>query len=218
MKTLLLSLAAVTLLSSALVTGGEEEKKREAPAKAIAIGTKAPKTDVKMEGIDGKKVSIEDLAGEKGTLVMFSCNHCPWVVKWEDRIAELGNAYPDKGIGWVVINSNDIEKYPADSMDKMKERAKERGFEFAYVIDETSDVARAFGATKTPEAFLFDAEMKLVYHGAIDDNAESADEVENAYLKDAMDALIAGEKIETPETKFNGCGIKMRAPKAAGQN
>jgi peroxiredoxin len=212
-----LSLAAAALLSSALVSGGEEEKKREAPAKAIAIGTKAPMTDVKMEGTDGKKVSIADVAGKKGTLVMFSCNHCPWVVKWEDRIAELGNAYPDKGIGWVVINPNDLEQFPADSMDKMKERAKERGFEFPYVIDETSDVARAFGATKTPEAFLFDAEMKLVYHGAIDDNAEDAAKVEKTFLKDAMDALIAGKPIETAETKFNGCGIKMRAPKAAEQ-
>jgi peroxiredoxin len=172
-----------------------------------------PKADVKMENIDGRTLSIDDVKGEKGTLVMFSCNTCPWVVAWEDRIAAIGNAYAKKGIGVIVINSNDAGTSSPDGLEAMKLRAKQEGFEFPYVVDATSDVARAFEATKTPEAFLFDATGKLVYHGAIDDNAQKPDQVEETYLKNALEAVIAGKAVTVAETKALGCTIKFRPAK-----
>lgn len=181
----------------------------------LAIGASIPAAaaDVKMENIDGAMLSISDVKGKVGTVVAFSCNHCPWVVAWEERMAELLNSASDHHIGVIVINSNDIEQYPADSLPNMKKRAGERGFEFPYVVDDTSDVARAFGATRTPEFFLFDGEGTLAYHGALDDNAEHPDQVQHRYLAGAMSALAAGEEIDPKQTKAIGCTIKFR-PKA----
>lgn len=178
--------------------------------KRLEIGKKAVATDTKMTGTDGKEYSIDGVRGKNGTLVIFSCNTCPWVVAWEDRIASIGNGAKEQGFGVIVINSNSTEVQPGDSMEEMKKRAKERAFNFPYVVDSTSDVARAYGATKTPEVFLFDTSMKLAYYGAIDDNAKNPDEVESAYLTDAMAALKAGEEIAVTETKAIGCTIKFR--------
>lgn len=186
-----------------------------AGAGPLAIGAAIPAAvaDVKMENIDGRMLSIADTRGAIGTLVVFSCNHCPYVVAWEERMAKLFNPAAEQGIGVIVINSNDIDKYPADSLPKMKERAAERGFQFPYVVDATSDVARAFGATRTPEIFLFEASGRLVYHGAIDDNSEKPQDVTQHYLGDAMTALKAGSAINPAQTKAIGCTIKFR-PKA----
>jgi thioredoxin-related protein len=162
-----------------------------------------------MKNVDGRDLSIADVAGEKGTLVVFSCNHCPFVKAWEGRIAQIGNTYKGKAVGVIVINSNDPAEYAEDGFGEMQKRAKKLGFEFPYVVDATSDVARAFGATRTPEAFLFDKESKLVYHGAIDDN-KKGDDVEKHYLRDALDAVIAGKEVPIKETKFVGCSIKFR--------
>lgn len=180
-------------------------------AGALAIGSKAPMTDVKMKGVDGKEVSIADVAGPAGTLVVFTCNHCPWAKAWESRIVELGNAYRAKGIGVIAINANDPKDNPVDGLDGMAERAKERGMQFPYVVDATSGVARAFGATRTPEAFVFDKAGRLVYHGAVDDNAEQADKVDKRYLKDALDEVVAGQEVAVKETKSIGCSIKFRS-------
>jgi peroxiredoxin len=179
-------------------------------ALALSIGDKAPKTDVKMKNVDGQELSIANAAGPKGTLVIFSCNHCPFVKAWESRITEIGNTYRDKGVGVIAINSNDPSAYPEDSYEQMQKRAKDRGFKFAYVVDATSEVAQAFGASHTPEAFLFDKDGKLIYHGAIDDNSKDANQVAAPYLKDALNALLAGSQIATKETKSIGCGIKFR--------
>ncbi|MCJ7440800.1 MAG: thioredoxin family protein [Thermoanaerobaculaceae bacterium] len=178
---------------------------------ALAIGDRAPAADVKMKGVDGRELSIKEIAGAKGTLVIFSCNHCPWVKAWEGRIAELGNAYQVKGIGVIVVNPNDPAAYPEDSFQAMQERAKARGFQFPYVVDATSGVAHAFGATRTPEAFLFDAAGVLVYHGAIDDNAENVAKVTGHFLRDALEAVVAGSKPAVAETKAIGCSIKFRS-------
>lgn len=178
---------------------------------ALTIGNRAPAADVKMKSVDGRELSITEVAGAKGTLVIFSCNHCPWVKAWEGRIAELGNAYQAKGFGVIVVNPNDTAAYPEDSFQVMQERAKARGFQFPYVVDATSGVARAFGATKTPEAFLFDASGVLVYHGAIDDNAEDAAKVTKRFLRDALEALAAGSRPAVAETKAIGCSIKLRS-------
>ena len=184
-----------------------------ARADSLKLGDKVPAANVKMKNVDGKEVSITDVAGPKGTLVMFSCNHCPFVKAWETRIAETGNTYMKKDIGVIVINSNDPNVQAPDGYAEMQKRAKERGFQFPYVVDATSDVARAFGASRTPEAFVFDAGGKLVYHGAIDDNHKDAANVDKHYLRDALDALVAGKDIAVKETKAVGCSIKFR-PKA----
>jgi peroxiredoxin len=179
-------------------------------ALALSIGDKAPKSDVKMKNVDGQELSIASVAGPKGTLVIFSCNHCPFVKAWEGRIAEIGNTYKGKGVGVIVINSNDPSAYPEDGYEQMQQRAKDRGFEFPYVVDATSEVARAFGASHTPEVYLFDKDGKLVYHGAVDDNSKDATKVESAYLKDALNALLAGNEVAAKETKAIGCSIKFR--------
>lgn len=215
----LLTVLLFALIPAAMPAGAQEMKKMKEgdQPKRLAIGAKALMTGTEMLGTDGKQHSIDSVKGEKGTLVIFSCNHCPWVKKWEDRIAEICNAAPAQGIGVIVINSNDTDEFPSDGMKQMKERAKQRSFKFPYVIDATSDVARAFGAQKTPEVFLFDKELKLAYHGAIDDNANNAKEVEEPYLKNAIGALAKGEAIEKKETKAMGCGIKLRPQKTVAE-
>jgi peroxiredoxin len=175
----------------------------------LSIGDKAPSTSVKMKNVDGSDVSIADVAGKSGTLVIFSCNHCPYVKAWQGRIASIGNAAKASGLGVIVINSNDPTSYPEDSYAEMQKRAKDLGFTFPYVVDATSDVARSFGASHTPEAYLFDKDGKLVYHGAIDDSKE-ADQVTKHFLQDAVDAAVAGKAVPVAETKAIGCTIKFR--------
>ena len=177
----------------------------------LALGSTAPMTDVKMKNVDGSMISIADVKGEKGTLVIFTCNACPYVKAWESRIDELGNAYRAKGIGVIAINANDPAVQDEDSFETMQARAKEKGRKYPYVVDETSDVARAFGATRTPEAFLFDAAGTLVYHGAVDDNVKTPGEVTATWLKDALDAVVGGGSPATQTSKALGCSIKFRA-------
>ena len=181
-----------------------------AMAAPITLGSAAPMADMKMKSADGKSVSIADVAGKNGTLVVFTCNACPWVKKWEERIVSVGNKFTKKGVGVIAINSNDPSVNAEDGYDEMVKRAKQRKMNFPYVVDETSDLARAFGATRTPEAFLFDKEGKLVYHGTIDDNANEPAKVKEKYLESALQAVSAGKAVSTPETKALGCGIKFR--------
>lgn len=176
----------------------------------LALGSAAPMADTKLKNVDGRELSIAAAKGAKGTLVVFTCNHCPFVIAWEDRIVALGNRALEQGIGVIAINSNDPAHNADDSFEGMVKRAKEKGMKFPYAVDASSDLARAFGATRTPEAFLFDAAGKLVYHGTIDDNAQDADKVKETYLKNALDALVAGSEIAVKETKAIGCGIKFR--------
>ena len=178
---------------------------------ALPIGATIPMADVKMKNVDGKELDLAEVKKPAGTLVVFTCNHCPFAKMWESRIVELGNTYAAKGIGVVAINANDPKVAADDSFDVMQQRAKERGMQFPYVVDATSNLARAFGATKTPEAFLFDKEGKLVYHGAIDDNGQEPSKVENAYLKLALEAVVNGGEVPVKETKSIGCGIKFRS-------
>ena len=196
-------LAALVGLALALTAGQARAQ--------IAIGDAVPMKDVKMLGVDGKSVTLASVAGKKGTLVVFTCDHCPWAKMWQTRVTEIGNAAGKAGIGMVAINANDPTDYPEDGMDGMKQRAKDLKIKFPYVVDATSDVARAFGATRTPEAFLFDADGKLVYHGTIDDSPKDASAVKDAYLKDAVNAVSTGKTVTTAETKSMGCSIKYRA-------
>jgi peroxiredoxin len=174
-----------------------------AGADRLAIGQPAPMADVKMKNIDGSMMSIADAAGEYGTLVMFSCNSCGSVLDYQDRIAMYLNKFQKMGMGVIVINPNDPAVNAVDGFEGMQERAKELGFEFPYVVDDTSDVARAFGATRTPEVFLFDANGMLAYYGGIDDSKDP-EQVEETYMADAVEALVAGDKIAVQETRALG--------------
>jgi peroxiredoxin len=178
-------------------------------ATALDIGDQIVATTVKMKNVDGRQVSIADVAGKKGTLVLFTCNACPFVKAWEERITVLGNEFRAKGVGVIAINSNDPSVNAEDSFDRMQERARNRGFEFPYVVDAGSRVAHAMGATRTPEAFLFDASGKLVYHGVIDDNAHVPADVQQHYLRDALQALVDGKDVAVKTTKALGCTIKF---------
>jgi cytochrome oxidase Cu insertion factor (SCO1/SenC/PrrC family) len=196
---------------AALVAGSTAAQAQNTPT-SLAIGALAPKADVKMASTDGRNLSITDVRGEKGTLVVFTCNHCPWAKAWQGRIVGLGNTYTKRGVGVIVVNPNDPEAFPEDAFAVMQERAKELKMAVPYVVDATSDVARAFGATHTPEAFLFDRKGKLVYHGGIDDNAKEPEKVTARWLRDALESTVAGKSVALKETKALGCSIKLRAP------
>lgn len=197
--------AALALAVSALPSIAQDEA-----STTLAIGAALPMSDVKMMNVDGKEVTLAEARGKKGLLVVFTCNACPWAKAWETRIVELGNSAAKQGIGMVAVNPNDPSQVGEDGYDNMKARAKERGMKFPYVVDATSGVARAFGATRTPEAFLFDKDGKLVYHGTIDDNAKEPKSVKSRYLNDAVNAVAAGKSVATSETKSLGCTIKFR--------
>jgi peroxiredoxin len=181
-----------------------------ASALALALGDAMPMRDVKLRNVDGRELTLAEVAGDKGTLVIFSCNACPYVKAWEARMVAIGNEYRRKGIGVIAINSNDPRVVALDGYEEMQARARERGFEFPYAVDATSGLARAFGATRTPEVFLFDAGGRLVYHGAIDDNSQDADAVQAHYLRDALASLVGGKPLAVAETKALGCTIKFR--------
>ena len=178
-------------------------------AKELDLGSILPLGDIKMADISGKDISLNDAKGKNGLLVIFSCNTCPWVIAWEDRYVELAETYKDKGVGIVAINSNEKQFETVDSMEEMQAHAKEQGYNFYYTMDNGSKLASEFGATRTPHIYLFDKKDKLVYRGAIDDNARKPDQVENTYLADAIDNMLAGSAIDPAATKALGCAIKF---------
>ena len=176
----------------------------------LALGQPLVAADIAMKNVDGKTVTLAGLAGEAGTLVVFTCNHCPWAKAWEGRIAEIGGRYAKQGFGVVAINPNDPAAYPEDGFEEMQERAQALGLTFPYVVDADGAVAKAFGASKTPEIFLFDRERKLAFYGAVDDNARDEAAVEERYLEDALSDVLAGRAVRKPWTKALGCSIKVR--------
>jgi peroxiredoxin len=202
MKVLSIALSAFTLVAAG--AAGADDK-------PLAIGAKAPLADAKFKSAtDGKDVSLaQAAAGKKGSLVVFTCNECPYAKAWEQRIVELGNGYAKKGVGVLLVNSNNPVRSERDAPELTQARAKERGMQFAYALDPQSTLAKAYGASKTPEAFVFDKDGKLVYHGTIDDNHEDASKVQKRYLKDALEAVVGGKAPAVKETKSMGCGIKF---------
>lgn len=176
----------------------------------LDIGDKALLTDVKMTDVSGKSLSIDDAKKENGVLVLFSCNTCPFVKKWEGRYNDL-KAWADKNdVGMIVLNSNYQRRGDVESLEAMKEKASEMSYKFNYVVDDESLIANAFGGQTTPHAFIFDKDDKLVYKGAIDDNYDNASDVSNAYVKDVMTSLSTGEAVAVSETKPVGCSIKRK--------
>ncbi len=180
-----------------------------APLAALDLGASIPLASHAMVDADGRKWSVGEVEGERGTLVIFICVHCPWVQKWNDRIGDLGRAARSAGIGVIAVNANDARKVPQDGPAGMRRQRDEHRFEFPYVIDAGSVLARAYGAQRTPEVYLFDAAGVLAYRGTIDDNADDAAAVEQHFLRDAIAAVAAGKPADPSETKAFGCTIKM---------
>lgn len=166
--------------------------------------------DFNLKNVNGKMVSLSSMKNAKGYIVIFTCNHCPYAKAYEQRIIELDQKYAALGYPVVAINSNDKDVQPADNFDNMKKRAKEKNYPFPYLYDETQEVARAFGATRTPHVYLLDQNRVVRYIGAIDDNSEDPSLVKEKYLGNAVDALLAGQEISVKETKAIGCGIKWK--------
>jgi hypothetical protein len=177
------------------------------PPEELAINAAIPQADYKMKDVSGKSVSLNDIKTAKGLLVVFSCNTCPYVKLSETRIKEYSDYCLANGIGCALINSNEGQRAEEDSFDEMVKYFGSQKLKCTYVVDEKSQLANAFGATRTPQCFLFNAKG-LVYKGAIDDNVKDAAAVKAPYLKDALTSLTKNETPKTQETKSIGCTIK----------
>ncbi len=178
------------------------------PKGGIEVGDQAPLTDYEMLDVSqDKETSLEDLAGEKGLLVVFSCNTCPFVIGWEDRYNDLAELAQKKGINMVLVNSNEAKRDGDDSEEAMREKHESSKYTMPYLVDENSKLAIAFGATVTPQAYLFNSEMELVYTGLIDDNMRDRKKAK-AYLFDSIENLSKGKEIDPAKTNAKGCSIK----------
>jgi len=178
-------------------------------AQGYKVGDKA--IDFKLKNIDDKYVSLADYPQAKGFIVIFTCNHCPFAVAYEDRIVELDKKFKSKGYPVIAINPNDPVQVPADGFDEMKQRAREKGFTFPYLFDDGQEVYPVYGETRTPHVYLLKREnnaLSVAYIGAIDDNSQDAGAVKEKYLENAVNALLAGEKPQPDFTKAIGCTIK----------
>ena len=176
----------------------------------LKIGSEAP--DFNLKGTDGKSYSLDSFKDKEALIIIFSCNHCPYVRAYEDRIIEIQNEYKDR-VAVAAINSNDSDNYPDDSYVNMKKRADEKSFNFPYLRDEDQSIAKAYDATHTPEIFLFDKERKLAFHGKIDDNWREPENVKQKYLVEALEELLSDKQISIPETFTIGCTIKWKRGK-----
>lgn len=177
----------------------------------LPIGTEAPKFNLP-DTISGKNLSLEDIAGVKATVVIFSCNHCPYVIHVNPEIVRLANDYLPKGVGFVAISANDVEKYPADAPDKMKVLAQTVGYPFPYLYDETQVVAKAYDAACTPDFYVFDGKMRLAYRGRLDDSRpNSGTPLTGRDLRAALDNVLATKEPATKQYPSAGCNIKWKS-------
>ena len=180
------------------------------PSTMLPLGTTAP--TFSLPNVDGRILGLDDVAGERGTVVMFICNHCPFVKHVADQLAQLGRDYAPLGIGFVAISSNDVSGHPADSPEQMIHEAEARGYPFAYLYDETQDVARDYRAACTPDFFAFDAGRRLAYRGQLDGSRPgNGDAVTGADPRGALDALVAGKRPAEEQRPSLGCNIKWKA-------
>jgi thioredoxin-related protein len=204
MRKLLILTLAIALVG--LMSCGSDESQAE--SSKIAIGSKMPKAEVKMKDVNDKEISLKDAIKENGLLVMFSCNTCPYVVKNQERTKEISKYALDNNVGVILINSNEGTRDGDDSFEAMKEYAKAQGYNWSYVVDQKSVLADAFGASRTPETFLFNKEQNLVYHGAIDDNPSDAGNIKRTHLKEAINEMVSGKEISVKTSLSVGCTIK----------
>ena len=200
MKRIFFPTAAIAVISFAFTTYSG----------VLPIGASIPKADLKLKDISGKEVSLKDAKKKNGLLVMFSCNTCPWVIKNQSRTVEIANYALSKEIGVILLNANEGQRDDADSYSEMKEYANSQGYKWYYAVDANNVLADEFGANRTPEVFLFNAEGKHVYHGAIDDNPGDAGSVERKHLKVAIDESISRKDVSVKESRSMGCQIKRK--------
>ena len=179
------------------------------------IGAKAPLMEHKLTDVDGESVNLQGFAGRNGIIVIFTCNTCPFVVGragksegWEGRYNDVVSFARERGISTVLVNSNEAKRKGDDGLDQMKKRAMEAGYKAPYLMDSGHELADAFGARTTPHVFLLNGDCQLVYRGSIDDNVNSAAEVKERYLEDAITKMVAGKKAKPAITKAIGCSIK----------
>jgi peroxiredoxin len=175
---------------------------------SMTIGTAAPQFSLR--AVSGGTRTLDDYAETPFLALVQSCNHCPYVQAWEGRMNAIQRDYAPRGFQLVAINSNDTVSHPEDFLEEMEARAREQGFAFDYLQDESQEIARTLGSTRTPEVFLFDRDRRLVYHGLIDDSRDES-AVSQHYLRDALDALLAGENPPVADTEPVGCTVKWRA-------
>ena len=178
-------------------------------AEALTPGSSVPPFGP-LPGVDAKSYSLTDFSTANVLVVVFSCNHCPYVQAYEERMIALQLKYGPRGVQLVAINANDTANYPEDNFAGMVKRAKLKGFPFPYLRDEDQSVAEAFGATHTPEFFVFDRERNLRYHGKMDDNYRDPSAAKKKYLQEAIDSILAGQTVAEPETHSIGCTIKWK--------
>lgn len=172
----------------------------------LRLGDPAP--DFRLPAVDGREYSLDSFKDKNTLVVFFTCNHCPYVQGWDDRIIALQKDFGPKGVQFVGINANETVHYPEDSFEKMKARAQEKGFNWVYLRDESQEAARAFDAACTPEFYVFDAARKLRYHGRLDDNHKDPKAVTSHDLKNALGDLVAGRDVRSPLSPAMGCSIK----------
>lgn len=179
------------------------------PSTMMPLGTVAP--DFSLVNVDGQTVSLDDFSDAPALVVIFLCNHCPYVVYVADQIAQLANEYLAKGVAVVGINANDVANYPADSPEQMVAEAEERGYQFPYLYDETQEVAKAYRAACTPDFFVFDGDRKLVYRGQLDSSRpENGIPITGEDLRAALDAVLAGDTPNAEQRSSIGCNIKWK--------
>ncbi len=176
----------------------------------MPLGTIAPSFSL-TDTVSGERRTLQEIKGTHATLIMFICNHCPFVKHVQDEFVKLGQDYLSKGIGIVAISANDVENYPEDSPDKMKVLAQSLGYNFPYLYDETQEVAKKYDATCTPDFFVFDHELKCVYRGQLDDSRPGNNiPVSGSDLRSALDSILAGEQVTTEQKPSVGCNIKWK--------
>lgn len=180
------------------------------PSNMIPLGTKAPDFELP-DTVSGKIMRLEDIQGARATLIMFLCNHCPYVIHVNPEIVRLAKDYGSKGVGFVGISSNDAQHYPADAPDKMKVTAAEAGYTFPYLYDETQEVARNYDAACTPDFYLFDSNLNLVYRGRLDDSRPGNKiPLTGTDLRNAIDAVLSGGPVSETQYPSGGCNIKWK--------
>jgi len=201
MKKIFFGLTAFAALTAMAFTFGDPLK----------IGSSMPKADLKLKDISGKEISMKEAKKDNGVLVMFSCNTCPYVIKTQERTVAISQFAQNKKIGVILLNSNEALRGDDDSYAAMQQYAKDQKYKWSYVVDKDHEVADAFGANRTPECFLFDKDLKLVYHGAIDDNPSDAGNVKRYHLQEAINEMVAGKDISVKESRSVGCTIKRKS-------
>ena len=175
----------------------------------MELGTKAPSFAL-LDTVSNKTVTLEDIKSKIATVVLFICNHCPYVKHINSKLVEIANKYQAKGVSFVAISSNDVETHPQDGPDKMKQVAKEIGYPFPYLYDETQEVAKAYQAECTPDLFVFDKDLKCIYRGQFDDTRPDKGEPTGKDLSTALDAILEGEEVDANQKPSMGCNIKWK--------